>query len=105
MKVRFCFVPPGGGEQDFGMEVELPAVPRIGDYIVIERELKGDSLGTNEGFIVRRNWWKINESGLRELVVEAEFAEASFATEDHQASLKMYANRGHVPQQMDWSGY
>lgn len=104
MKVTLCFVPPGGGEQDFMMEVELPSVPRVGDYIVIETE--PDSSGNHcQGFIVRRNWWRIKEGQLRRLVVEAEFAKTSWATNDHEAALKMYSDRGHEPQRMDHSGY
>jgi hypothetical protein len=33
MKVRPVFVPPGGGEADYMLDLELPGVPQPGDYV------------------------------------------------------------------------
>lgn len=55
MKVRIVVVPPGGGEADYNLVFDLPAVPRAGDYITVLRE--GEA-GT-EDFIVRRVWWAL----------------------------------------------
>mgnify|MGYP001159261070 FL=1 len=105
MKAVLSFVPPGGGEQDFMLEIELPGVPRVGDYIVIETDREDDSEGFYQGFIVRRNWWRIRDGALHRLVVEAEFAKTSWPTKAHTASLEMYSKRGHQPQDMQSSGY
>ena len=35
MKVHLAFVPPGGGETDYAIEFDMPAIPRAGDYISI----------------------------------------------------------------------
>ena len=40
MKVRLCFVPPGGGEANYSLDFDMPAVPRSGDYISIKRPIK-----------------------------------------------------------------
>ena len=59
-EIRLTFVPPGGGEVDYGLRMNVPAVPRAGDYISVRRERTDDSdedyRGT-EDFIVRRVWW------------------------------------------------
>lgn len=51
IKARLIFVPPGGGESDYGLHFELPEIPRPGDYITITR---GSSSPETEDFIVRR---------------------------------------------------
>ena len=56
MKVTLVFVPPGGGETDYSLDFDLPAVPRTGDYICIRRP--GGEVGQEE-FIVRRSWWSL----------------------------------------------
>ena len=38
MKARLMFVPPGGGEIDYALDFDLPAVPQPGDYITVTRE-------------------------------------------------------------------
>ena len=46
MKVVLSFVPPGGGETDFQLEFDLPALPQPGDYIERSpRGCKGASAG------------------------------------------------------------
>jgi hypothetical protein len=55
MLVHSVFVPPDGGEIDYSLDFDLPAVPHAGDYISID--LEGED-GTRD-FIVRRTWWSI----------------------------------------------
>ena len=39
MEVELCIVPPGGGEIDFSLVVDLPCLPRVGDVVVIGGQL------------------------------------------------------------------
>lgn len=95
MKVRLGFVPPGGGETDYSLGFELPAVPQAGDYIMVNR---GEEAGV-EAFIVRRSHWgfAVDEEGqngrLTEVWVECEFADSDFASPSHKRSVDMYENR------------
>lgn len=106
MLVRLVFVPPGGGEADYSMDFELPAIPRAGDYITIRRGEKPKT----EDFLVRRTWWylrypetegfsaKEGEHGeFYQAAVECEFAIGPFSTEDHTNACHRYKNKtGHL---------
>ena len=35
MKVELHIVPPGGGDVEFALELEMPAVPRVGEYLML----------------------------------------------------------------------
>lgn len=96
VKVRLLFVPPGGGEVDYGLHFELPEIPRPGDYITITR---GSGSSESEDFIVRRTWWLLNypdtpgieakptdEGRVKEIYVECEFAIGPFSSERHKKS-------------------
>jgi hypothetical protein len=58
--VTLVVVPPGGGEAECCLLVEVPALPREGDYVTVmrnrERPVARKHIGT-EDFIVRRVWW------------------------------------------------
>lgn len=61
MRIRLVAVPPGGGEADYSLEMECPAVPRVGEYVTVMRDYQQgppspDHAGT-EDFIVRRVRW------------------------------------------------
>lgn len=95
MKVMLSFVPPGGGETDYSLQMELPEIPRPGDYIAITRE-NGDS-GT-ENFIVKRTWWKLryreqaDHGSVDEIWVECEFALSPWSSESHKRACERYKN-------------
>jgi hypothetical protein len=95
MKVRLGFVPPGGGETDYSLEFDLPALPRTGDYISIQR---GGKTGA-ETFVVRRSWWNLtvdangSNGALSELWIECEFAEWGLSSEDHKNAVGRYEQR------------
>ena len=55
MKVHLSFVPPGGGETDYSLIIEMPTVPQTGDYISITRPGQQGA----EDFIVKRTWWNL----------------------------------------------
>ena len=107
MKAKLCFVPPGGGEEDFHLELDLPGVPNPGDYIVVVESDKlksgDDYQGLHQGYIVRRCWWWIKDGKYDFLVVEAEFAVPWEPTKDHQSALVMYQGRGKKARDMEWT--
>ncbi|ARU23662.1 hypothetical protein RSSE_c3279 [Ralstonia solanacearum] len=92
MKVFLVFVPPGGGEADYQLEMEMPAVPQAGDYITVTRPGQTGS----EDFIVRRTWWRFEFDDAAKvgktagIAVECEFAEAPFSSEAHKRACKRY---------------
>ena len=108
MKVTFSVVPPGGGEQDYSFDVDIPALPETGDYFTAF-----DGKGGAEYFIVRRRWFYLNVEEAeqrndythREIVVEIEFAKGSSPSDSHKRSCEMYERRGKVPQELDASTY
>ncbi len=107
MKMTFTFVPPGGGEGDYSLEFDLPNVPQVGEYILIQR---GEDSGT-EDFIVRRTWWglKIDEKQsvgtFEQLQVECEFARGHHSSEDHKKACDMYDVRGKPPKNFEMTAY
>jgi hypothetical protein len=38
IKVSLVFVPPGGGEAEYGLDFEMLSVPRLGDYVSVQRD-------------------------------------------------------------------
>jgi hypothetical protein len=109
MKVRLIFVPPGGGEADYQLQFELPAIPQTGDYISI---LRDQEVGY-ESFIVRRTIWELQYPASKgvtaddgshgtpsTIYVECEFARAAFSSENHKKACDSYEARGFkVPDQ------
>jgi hypothetical protein len=101
MKMELNFVPPGGGETDYAMEADLPAVPRPGDYISVE-DFDPDVMpsGFTRDFIVRRTWWRLQigpkddaVARTRAIGVECEFARSPYSSEEHKKSCDMYDAR------------
>lgn len=97
MQVKLIFVPAGGGEADYQLAFDLPAIPQPGDYISIRRP---DQDGT-EDFIVRRTLWElhypgtevVNDTAIRTpttIFVECEFAIGPFSSKDHRAAAQGY---------------
>ncbi|MBL4791311.1 MAG: hypothetical protein JKY60_20455 [Kordiimonadaceae bacterium] len=96
IELTLVIVPAGGGEADYQLPMKLPAVPSIGDYVVVQRD---GQVGT-EDFIVRRCWWNLTypdtrpthhgvkpPSGqLKELFIEVEMATGAFSTDEHKRS-------------------
>jgi hypothetical protein len=112
MDVTLIFVPPGGGETDYAVKLDLPAVPRAGDYINLARhDRPSDAGGIYENFIVRRTWWEVQAGadGARgttmSIAVECEFALSPFSTDSHRRSCEMYRNRGKNPQEFEETAY
>lgn len=88
IRVTLGIVPAGGGETEYNLPMELPAVPQEGDYISVTR--KGEDITGTEDFIVKRTWWGLefddskSVGGVREIYVECYPAVAGWSTEDHK---------------------
>ncbi len=93
MKVHLSFVPPGGGETDYTLLMEMPEIPKAGDYISVFRP---EEQGTSD-FIVKRAWWNMEfnegaESGsTKSIWVECEFAlKRGVSSESHKRCCESY---------------
>lgn len=101
IRVKLSFVPPGGGEVDYGLTIDMPALPREGDYISVMREGgpdRGPDYVGSEDFLVRRVWWFCkypddgrfsHEAGKEpvgkaEVNVECEFAVGPYSSPAHK---------------------
>lgn len=111
IRVNLTFVPPGGGEVDYSLTMDMPALPRAGDYISVMREgtanKEQEQVGC-EDFIVRRVWWfckypddgKLSHEvgkepvGKAEVNVECEFAIGPYSSEAHKRGAGNYETRG-----------
>lgn len=101
MKVHFAFVPPGGGDQEYMMQAEMPAVPREGDTILISRENPSSDQVGSESFVVRRATWSFLDYGgedasakFSQVWVEAEMAYGPLNSGEFIENLKQYEKRG-----------
>ena len=115
MDVRLVFVPPGGGEADYSLDFDLPAIPRPGDYITVMRP---NQSGT-EDFIVRRTWWTLEypeapmiqnsknavRGSAKSVAVECEFAKGNYSSEAHKKACDAYEQRGGTVSEFDASAY
>lgn len=92
MEVRLLCVPPGGGEPDYSLDIDLPSLPQPGDYVSVGRP---EHRGTAD-FIVRRTWWYLEhpEGSNRDTVVlisvEAEYARGPYSSEEHLHAYRRY---------------
>jgi hypothetical protein len=101
--------------------MEMPALPRAGDYISVRREGVVDERADyngSEDFIVRRVWWhcsypddgKLSHTsgsepvGVAEVNVECEFAISPYSSKAHQRSANT-AKRRAEPQTFEESNY
>lgn len=107
MKVTLTFVPPGGGEADHGIDVDLPALPRPGDYMSgLLTGIDGQS-----DFVVLRVRWYVKADGLKwknptweGIAVECEYAHSSRSSKEHERAMK--ANKSDKPfQEFEESGF
>ena len=100
-QVTLVVVPPGGGEAEYSLQMEVPALPREGDYVTVMRKREGPVAGRDigtEDFIVRRVWWAFDfpDDGrlweysdertvgtLNGIGVECEMAKGPYSSEAH----------------------
>jgi hypothetical protein len=108
MKIRLCFIPPGGGKPDYSLAFDLPAIPQPGDYISVRRPAKrADEMPGTYDFIVKRTRWGLSypdndlyteadddtRGEVNEIVVDCEFALGYWSCEEHKRAVTGYANR------------
>src|ERR1700738_632888 len=114
MRVKLVCVPPGGGEAEYSLDFEMPALPRAGDYISV---LRPDQNGT-EDFIVRRARWVFEfpkapavsvghgpVGKTTEVCIEGEFAESAYSSAEHKRTIANFAARGRGKLEHEASGY
>ena len=115
MKVRLVVVPPGGGEADYSIFIEMPGVPSAGDYVgaTIPGQTGGISL------LVKRVWWTVqaaddkpySEAGkesygtTEEVAVECYVAKGPYDSDEHKRTVAMYEARGKPAPEFDASMY
>lgn len=58
LKITVVIREVGRVSPDYSLEFELPVLPRVGDYISIQRPDKPEPYG--EDLIVRQVWWRLN---------------------------------------------
>ena len=113
MKVALAFVPPGGGETDYSLDFEIPALPNIGDYMTVVRP---PDLGTSD-FIVRRIHWGLQSDPYNPtatahrvgtctgITIECEFALSPYSSDSHKSCVDIYDARGKGRLEFDVSVY
>jgi hypothetical protein len=115
MNARLVFVPPGGGEADYVLDFDLPAIPRPGDYISVMRP---NQSGT-EDFIVRRTWWTLKypdaptvqtsttlvRGTTEDVVIECEFARGPYSSDNHKSACDAYDKKRGTAQEFEASAY
>ena len=107
MKVNLAFVPPGGGETDYSLAIDIPEIPHAGDYISISRPNQGNT----ENFIVKRTWWSLEfddskELGTtKEIWIECEFALGLSSSENHKSACESYKGKKGLLLRFDNSMY
>lgn len=120
MLVDLAFVPPGGGETDYWLQFDLPALPRPGDYIRITRPpIDKDAYNGSIDFLVRKTIWHLdypnNEiysspekaatGSTTGIVVECEFSLSPYSSESHKQACDVYTQRGYKVQVQEATAY
>jgi hypothetical protein len=107
MKVCIFVREAGGLKPDFSLEFDLPAIPKPGDYVSIQRPDEPAPYG--EDMIVEQVWWRLKhmvtaafesqprEAGtVAEIVVECSPAIGPWSSDKWKDSLKDGRERGDV---------
>lgn len=107
MKVTLIVVPPGGGEQEYQLDFDLPAVPQPNAFITVVRQDQEGTPGHGyECFFVRRVWWDLKYPHSRPtsgdgdvgsaymIGVEAEPARGPWMAPSHTRMCEAYESRG-----------
>ena len=123
IEAEVVIVPPGGGEMDYTISMEFPALPREGDYISIVRGLNKNKSYSDEtlektgseDFIVRRVKWScgsmidanVEDRLTCDVTIECEYALSPYSSESHKKNAELhYQYRGKSkPRSFDNSGY
>ena len=94
---------------DYSLDFDLPEIPRIGDYISIQRPDHRAPFG--EDLIVRQVWWRLDHpetrgitpsdqttkvGKMREIFVECDAAIGPYSSDNWRRSLEVHVERGEV---------
>lgn len=114
VECRLVIVPPGGGEADYSLDFDLPAVPRTGEFISVSRD---DREYGYECFYVRSVWWEMSypssaaiatkdqKGKIKMIAIEAETARGPHMTKEHERMCDAYEARGKKPREFDATMY
>ena len=91
VKAYLCFVPIGGGENDYSVELEMPHAPAVGDIIqMIDLEI--DHRRFSHDFKVSEVRWEFHKSGkdvtFASIKVECEYAISSRSCDQHRRAYE-----------------
>jgi hypothetical protein len=97
----------GRMKPDYSLGFDLPALPRVGDYISIQRPNKPKPYG--EDLIVRQVWWRLNHpetagfsagqpkvGSVEEIYVECDPAVGPWSSDQWRDSLQSWVDNGTV---------
>jgi hypothetical protein len=59
MKIDFAFFRKGAVRAEHGLTFDMPALPRVGDKIVVRRPETAEEIHPEETFVVRRIEWAL----------------------------------------------
>lgn len=125
MKVTLIVVPPNGGESEYNLDFDMPAVPREGEYVTVARDDvlanpqpgAGGEISIYECFYVRRVWWDLryphskptsqpgDQGSAFMIAVEVEVARGPHMTAEHRRSCEAFEARGLPVRSFDNSAY
>lgn len=96
MKAYLCFVPKGGGENDYWLETDMPQAPSKGDWIRIVDKEKLEENGRQymRDFTVGQVEWEFSKEGesvkFDAIRVECEFALSTSSCDEHRRVYEAY---------------
>jgi hypothetical protein len=109
MRVEIKVVPPGGGSTDYTIAADLPAVPAVGDYLILREPPWPSSSSGQRSHIVRRARWYLEDADrhgskkLATIALEVELAEGGVLdSQKHIEHLAKYSAQGKRPEQLEW---
>lgn len=112
-RVEIVVREPGRKKPDYSLTFDLPEIPRVGDYISIQRPDKPDPYG--EDMIVRHIWWRLKHAetgsaaaspakvgGIDEVWIECEPALSPYSSDSWRNLLEgSRTGRGSIIEEFD----
>lgn len=101
-EITLVIVPPGGGEAEYSLQMNVPALPREGDYVTVMRDREGPVAGIDigtEDFIVRRVLWAFtypDDGALYHYAGEGPVGELSGVSIECEMAKGHYSSERHV---------
>lgn len=108
MTFDIAFVPPGGGETDYGATVVTASrVPQPGEYIMVADPDQAGYWRAFKVLYVTSHYAYTSDGECKEsgITVQAEFVHHAEESESHRKAVNAYAGRGKKPEDYPTSGY